>query len=483
MRNINTLIFLLLSILLKAQPVALHPDNPHYLIYHGKPLIIISSGEHYGAVMNLDFDNIKYLNTLEKDGMNYTRIFSGFYMESPGQFGIKNNSLAPKPLRLTIPWARSNTDGYKNGGNKFDLDRWDPEYFARLKTFIQEAGKRNVIVELVLFTSIYNYENWEIHPFHPENNINHLTLTDFRKVNTLTDLKLFSYQEKMVRKIVDELNAYDNLIYEIQNEPWADNGITALDINTYDNESGKEWVRHVDIARDSSLMWQQKIGRIIHEEELKLPGKHLIAQNYSNFKYPLSHIEPEISILNFHYVDPENIQMNYGFNRVISFDESGFSGSESGTYLKQAWNFILAGGGIFNNLDYSFYPGFEDGTGQNEAPGGGDIILRTKLKILKNFMEGFNFIRLKPDMNVILHAPGLFAKILAWKGNEYAFYFEGKGNSELSLSLPDGNYSARWYNIDTGEVINSFIIKSQGDKTILKTPDFKEAVALKLIIK
>src|SRR5262245_11031978 len=35
-----------------AEPLALHPDNPHYFLFRGKPTILITSGEHYGAVLN-----------------------------------------------------------------------------------------------------------------------------------------------------------------------------------------------------------------------------------------------------------------------------------------------------------------------------------------------------------------------------------------------------------------------------------------------
>ena len=36
--------------------LSLHPNNPHYLLFRGKPTVIITSSEHYGAVLNLDFD-------------------------------------------------------------------------------------------------------------------------------------------------------------------------------------------------------------------------------------------------------------------------------------------------------------------------------------------------------------------------------------------------------------------------------------------
>ena len=124
----------------RAAPIALHPDNPHYFLWRGQPTILITSAEHYGAVMNLDFDYRKYLDTLAADGLNYTRIFSGAYVEPQGAFNIARNTLAPGPGRFIAPWARSNQPGYANGGNKFDLTRWDAAYFTRLKDFVAYAA-------------------------------------------------------------------------------------------------------------------------------------------------------------------------------------------------------------------------------------------------------------------------------------------------------------------------------------------------------
>jgi len=111
-----------------AQPIKLHPANPHYFLFNGRPTILITSAEHYGAVVNKDFDYVPYLDTLQSYGMNYTRIYMGAMFEPQGKF-IKGNPLGPKPWSLVVPWARSNQPGYLFGGNKFDLDKWNPEYF------------------------------------------------------------------------------------------------------------------------------------------------------------------------------------------------------------------------------------------------------------------------------------------------------------------------------------------------------------------
>ena len=65
MNNRIVLLTLLLALscaVAQAKPLALHPDNPHYFLWRGKPTVLITSGEHYGAVLNLDFDYVPYLD-------------------------------------------------------------------------------------------------------------------------------------------------------------------------------------------------------------------------------------------------------------------------------------------------------------------------------------------------------------------------------------------------------------------------------------
>ena len=110
-------------------PLRLHPDNGHYLQFRGRPTVLITSGEHYGAVLNLDFDYLAYLDELRENGLNLTRTFSGTYREVAASFGITDNTLAP--ARYLAPWARSSVPGAADGGNQFDLGKFDPAYLLR----------------------------------------------------------------------------------------------------------------------------------------------------------------------------------------------------------------------------------------------------------------------------------------------------------------------------------------------------------------
>src|SRR5215470_12011896 len=171
----------------KTEPIRLDPANPHYFRFRGKTVALITSGEHYGAVMNTAFDYHKYLATLQAEGLNLTRLFPGIYRELPGKsFGIQRNTLAPGEGNFLAPWARSSTPGYAGGGNKFDLEKWDASYFNRLRSFLGEASDRGIVVEISLFSSHYGEPQWKWSVLHPDNNINSTRPpADFKKVHTL----------------------------------------------------------------------------------------------------------------------------------------------------------------------------------------------------------------------------------------------------------------------------------------------------------
>jgi hypothetical protein len=90
-------------------PISLHPDNPHYFNYQGKPTILITSAEHYGAVINLEFDYKVYLDELQSKGLNLTRIFTGAYVEPPGAFNITSNT-GSCVRGFVCPWASNEPD-------------------------------------------------------------------------------------------------------------------------------------------------------------------------------------------------------------------------------------------------------------------------------------------------------------------------------------------------------------------------------------
>ncbi|MFN7944819.1 MAG: PA14 domain-containing protein [Blastocatellia bacterium] len=410
------LLFTASTALAQAKLLALYPDNPHYFLFRGKPTVLITSGEHYGAVLNPDFDYVKYLDTLRRDGMNLTRTFTGAaYVEPQGAFNIVKNTLAPAPNRFLAPWARSATPGYANGGNKFDLDKWDENYFKRFRDFVAQASARGVIVEVNLFCPYYGDAQWKLSPFNVTNNVNGLgNLASRRDAYTMDRHGgLLAYQEKFVRRLVSELKGFDNIYYEVCNEPWAD---------------------------DVKPEWQRHIVDVIVDAEKDFAEKHLISLNVSNYAERVQPLHPAVSIFNFHYATPpDTVEWNYHLNKVIGDNETGFRGTDDKPYRMEGWDFIVAGGGLYNNLDYSFTTDTEDGSHipRDPTPGGGTQALRQQLRVLRDFINSFEFVRMKPDNSIIKGGvpEGCTARALVEAGRAYAIYLRPISHTQ---------FSARW---------------------------------------
>jgi hypothetical protein len=228
------------------------------------------------------------------------------------------------------------------------------------------------------------------------------------------------------------------VLFEIQNEPWADRTVTVDVINRYLPAPQRDrFPNSVDFADTASLAWQARVAGWVHEEA----RQYLIAQNYANFRASLPAVDLNVSILNFHYAYPEAALWNRGWDRPVSYDESGFIGRSDDTYRREAWRFLMAGGAAFDGLDYSFTIGHEDGTDlDNNGPGGGSPTLRRQLGVLRSFLESFDFVSMRPDPDFVRRAPRAICQSLSNPGRQYVVYCEAGAETEIQLALPEGQW-------------------------------------------
>ena len=420
-----------------AQPLSLHPENPHYFLFRGKPTILITSGEHYGAVLNLAFNYLPYLDELHAHGLNHTRTFSGTYREVPSSFGITENTLAPKPGQFISPWARSETPGSSDGGNKFDLTKWNPAYFERLKDFVSQASRRDIVVEMSLFCPMYEDALWAINPMNDRNNVNGIGKCPRTEVYNLSHPELTAVQRAVSQKIVETLRV-----------TWT------MCTTKYETSRGSETSPRTGRTKSSPPSERP--------EGVHFPARHLISQNIT--KQKITHPNPAVSIFNFHYAAPPDvISQNYGLNVALGDNETGFRGKDNVCYRTEAWDCFLAGAALYSSLDYSFVAGHPDGTFlQYESPGGGNPELRRQLGVLRRFLENFNLVRMSPDASVMKGgvAPGwMSARALSEKGRAYAIYVRRRTNAD--------RFHARWNGLltwPTNGAVSLHLASNQGVK-------------------
>ncbi|MGQ9634260.1 MAG: hypothetical protein ACUVXB_08420 [Bryobacteraceae bacterium] len=207
-------------------------------------------------------------------------------------------------------------------------------------------------------------------------------------------------------------------------------------------------------------------------------------------------------MFNFHYVRlTEAVALNWDLNRPIGCNETGFDGQANSTYRVQGWDFILAGGALYNNLDDSFTVGHENGNFANppDQPGGGSATLRRQLRILRDFMGSLDFVRMQPAPELLRGKSPAEARvrILAEPGKQYAVYVnyaqmrkQGRGNRyfmdpsprnvRLEIDLPPGDYLLQWWDPKTSQRSAPEPFQHNGGRRTFSSPRHSEDVAAKI---
>lgn len=187
------------------------------------------------------FDYSRYVHFLERYHLNFFRLW-------------RQEEALSEPL----PYLRTGPGLALDGKLKFDVSQMNPVFFDRLAARVQEAGQHGIYVAVMLFQgwgierkSPDRPENpWEFHPFHRANNINGIDGDpdgdgEGTETHELMGAAVTEWQERFVRHVVDAVNRFDNVVYEIANE-----------------------------STSTSVPWQEHLVAVIHDYEATKPKQH-----------------------------------------------------------------------------------------------------------------------------------------------------------------------------------------------------------------
>jgi hypothetical protein len=198
-------------------PLRIHPQNPKLFEFRGEPRVLLTATEHYGSVMNRPFQFERYLADAADKGMTLTRLFMLF---RELQTAINPYSTCkPESPDYIAPFARTGPGRALDGELKYDLDLPNPEFFDRLQRFMTVASGYGIVVEVVLLSNTYAPDVWALNPLNSRNNINGLEDISWPDYLSQRHPRLFERQAAHVRRIVEAVNSFDNVLLEICNEP------------------------------------------------------------------------------------------------------------------------------------------------------------------------------------------------------------------------------------------------------------------------
>lgn len=477
--------------------VRIDPVNPKYLEFRGKPLALISASEHYGSVINRPFDFMKYLDDAQKHKMTVTRTFL-LYRELQS---ARNPSSPCKPESpdYISPFMRTGPGKAMDGEPMYDLSKWNPEYFERLHQFLDAASKRGIVVELTVFSNTYADNIWALNPLRAENNLQHVGKVAWEDYISLKDPELVRWQIRYARKIIDETSSYDNVYYEICNEPGG--GIpghaTSADVDA----------------------WQSEMARVLREELERLHRPHLLAgqQAFSygsknGFPMDATFTSGNFDIVNDHPLpntqfsgkvyDMGNFMSKelrlkdvrdfclatYERPRPVSLDEDNVASLYRDTtgwtiHRKRAWTALLSGC-HYDYIDFSITVGSEAGTAESRAE------IRTWMEHLSKFMASFDYVHSKPERDWVTREPEhLLVSALSSSGRDYIAYLADDRelsdptagatiSGAVTLHLPAGTYDVSLYSPVTGEPSPAIEVKGGAD-SVITLPHFKQDIVIR----
>ena len=410
---------------LSAQPLRSSAAHPHYFERGVKPVILIGASDHFGSLMNGAFDYVHYLDVVNADGLNVMRVMSGVFTE-PGRDG---NTMEALPGKLITPYARSSEPGYANGGNKFDLSRWDDAYFARLRDLVAQAAKRGVVVNYLFFCPFMEDRKFTVSPWKEGNYVKRPAPVPWREIYTLDKGGGFvALQEALIRKVVAELRGADNVLFEI----------------IY--EARPEWTQ---------AGWLARMTEVLLTAQKEHGSKSPLIQDAGVGTALAPNLVPEAAAVQWSFTRAEVMAPHWRLNRVLAQGETGAQPSSNDRARMRAWEFLHNGCGMYVHLDHCFKVSGPDGDcdmGPASMWGGGKV-QRRELGVLKRYWESLDFVNLAPATNLVRGPlpPGLTVRAMANPGREYTLHLrpadtepQFTGEASVEFDLPAGRYIAEW---------------------------------------
>ena len=483
-----------------SRPISIDPDNPKVFLFRGKPRVLLTATEHYGAVMNRPFDFGRYLAQAAEEGMTLTRLFTLFRELQSAHNPY--STCKPDSTDYVAPFERTGPGNALDGLPRHDLDTPSPEYFGRLERFIARASDAGIIVEVVLLSNTYGPEVWALNPLHHLNNVNDLEETRWPDYMSQRHPRLFERQVAHVRAIVDATKHFDNVIYEVCNEPGG--GFPG------EGHPGPSEVNE----------WVEALAAVAGKADNRPPGNHLFAGQEAFDYEPFTQLSDKsfdamsMDVVNIHPLpntvyDGRTYDMGafmskqlclralrdyclatHHERKPLNMDEdnvaSRFRDPDGWTiHRKRAWTTLMCGC-HYDYIDFSILPHLETGTAESRRH------IRTWFGHLSRFIHSIDLAVARPAPEVVAHRPPHTLECaLAAPGEDYRVYLAderelevpGAGaplHGELVMRLPKGEYRAALLSPETG-LYSPEIVVSGGPETRLELPSFSHDIAVRLV--
>jgi len=460
-------------------PLKVHPENPRYFTdTGGKPVYLTGSHtwqnfQDFVAPGDKSCSYSEYLDMMQENHHNFMRMWT---WEQSRMGAWTADTIYASPL----PFMRTGPGTALDGELKFDLTKYDPEYFSRLRQRIIEAGHRGIYVSVMLFQgwSLDRIDSkvgnpFPFQPYNIANNVNNVgapeTPGDYDDKSSLHSLlippELVAIQEAYVKHVIETVNNLDNVLYEIINE-------------------------------GGSVAWQYHMVNFIKKTELAMPKQHPVGMTHTGdpalpnqvlFDSPADFIAPNYvaytwkkgdSVLSTSYkTDPPDAA-----GKKVVFADTDHLWGHGGNHV-WVWKCFLRGANPIFMDPWCPMAGRE-----NEETTVGWIYLKggiTKddrnyhdFDLVRKNMGYTNIYAKRLDLAHTVPHPELATTgyCLASPGLEYLVYFPEGREARVDLREAEGKYAVEWFIPLTNRTVTAPKPVQGGDFLEIEPPTILDAV-------
>jgi hypothetical protein len=407
-------------------------EDPRYWEYKGEQVLLLggSKDDNLFQAQNLE----EHLDSLQAAGGNYIR-----------------NTLSARDSGNVMRFLIQ-PDG------KYDLNKWNPEYWQRFETMLALTSERDIIVQLEIWDRFdYSRVYWEENPWKPDYNINYTeeetglakdypdhpardkqpffhSIPGMPKYTEKLDI-VRSYQKKYIDKLLSYTLKYGNVMYCMDNE------------TSTPPEWGRYWMAFIDSvaqSKDREIYLTDMFDKFFSPHKcpscLEALGKSdiytfLDVSQINSRHTNQSHWDTLVWIMQerdkFPLRPVNNTKIYGGMNSTWG------SGSEDDG-VERFCRVVL--GGCASARHHRPY----HGNGLNEKAVASIKAVR-KVESLVKLWE------VEPGMNLLTEREENEAYLATNGGDKYIIYFTHGGTVDLDLSPHDKSYILKWVSVDTGE--------------------------------
>jgi hypothetical protein len=236
-------------------PLVRHASNGRYFADPSGRAVLLTGSHTWTTVQDVGiadpppaFDFDAFVDRVAELGHSFCRLF---VWEQARWAPWTTDDYRFTPLR----YMRTGPGLALDGCPRFDLSAFDERYFDRLSSRVEVLGRRGLYASVMLFQgwSIEDkpfplhegHSPWNGHPFNRDNNINGIDGDPEQTgqglaTHTLDLSEIADLQRSYVRRLVQAVGGYSNVLYEITNE---------------------------DAATDADRVWQEAMTEAVRDAE------------------------------------------------------------------------------------------------------------------------------------------------------------------------------------------------------------------------